>query len=118
MGGMGRTRGFTLIELLVVIAIIGMLSSVVLASLNEARAKSRDSSRLQAIRQVQLALELYYDQNGEYPTACGGLTLAWRGAGSNFGSCTTDYIEGLAPDFIPVLPIDPVNVTYGYIYIV
>jgi type II secretion system protein G len=59
-------RGFTLIELLVVIAIIGVLSSVVLASLNSARAKARDANRSASIRQVQIALELYYDSNGSY----------------------------------------------------
>ena len=62
-------RGFTLIELLVVIAIIGILSSVVLASLNDARTKSRDAKRIADLKQVQLALELYFDANGSYPTA-------------------------------------------------
>lgn len=58
--------GFTLIELLVVIAIIGILSSVVLVSLNSARTKARDTRRSADIRQVQTALELYYNDNGSY----------------------------------------------------
>ena len=62
-----KQSGFTLIELLVVIAIIELISSVILASLNTARIKARNAKRLQTIRQVQLALEYYYDQYGRYP---------------------------------------------------
>lgn len=62
-------RGFTLIELLVVIAIIGILSAVVLTSLNSARLKARDARRISDIKQIQLALELAYDTNGSYPAA-------------------------------------------------
>lgn len=64
-------KGFTLIELLVVITIIGVLSSVVLVSLNSARAKSRDSARIQATTQFRNALELYYSDNKSYPLASG-----------------------------------------------
>ena len=64
----GKNYGFTLIELLVVIAIIGILASVVLASLNSARKKSRDARRLADIGQLRVALELYYDaQTNKYP---------------------------------------------------
>lgn len=65
-------QGFTLIELLVVIAIIGLLASVVLLSLNSARAKSRDAKRLSDVRQLVSALELYFNDYNTYPTA-GGL---------------------------------------------
>jgi len=74
-----RTRGFTLIELLVVIAIIGILSSVVVASLNSARTKARDARRVSDIKQIQVALELYYDTVGQYPTALSSLTTATNG---------------------------------------
>lgn len=60
-------RGFTLIELLVVIAIIGVLSSVVLASLNSARSKARDAARLSQGQQIVKALEMYHLRFGEYP---------------------------------------------------
>lgn len=64
----GMKRGFTLIELLVVIAIIGVLSSVVLASLNSARLKARDARRVSDAQEVRKALELYYDDYGRYPS--------------------------------------------------
>jgi len=71
---MSTKKGFTLIELLVVIAIIGILSSVVLASLNSARQKSRDARRVSDIKQLQLALELYFDASGTYPLALSDLS--------------------------------------------
>jgi general secretion pathway protein G len=60
-------KGFTLIELLVVIAIIGLLSTLAIVSLNSARQKSRDAKRVADIKQVQTALELYYNDNFGYP---------------------------------------------------
>ncbi|MEK7621719.1 MAG: prepilin-type N-terminal cleavage/methylation domain-containing protein [Patescibacteria group bacterium] len=66
-GNLKATHGFTLIELLVVIAIISLLSSIILASLGAARSKARDSKRIQDLRQVQNALELYKADNGRYP---------------------------------------------------
>lgn len=76
MTNLSKRKGFTLIELLVVISIIGLLSSIVLASLNSARMKARDARRLQDMSQIQKALALYYDKYGQYPDSdfqgCGG----------------------------------------------
>jgi prepilin-type N-terminal cleavage/methylation domain-containing protein len=62
-----KTAGFTLIELLVVIAIIGILSSVSLVSLATARKKGVDAATKTQLRQVQIALNIYYSNNNGYP---------------------------------------------------
>ena len=62
-----KTKGFTLIELLVVISIIGLLSSIILASLATARAKARDAVRISDIRTIRTALELFRNDYGYYP---------------------------------------------------
>lgn len=70
-----RIQGFTLIELLVVITIIGILASVVLSSLNSARANARDAKRASEMRQFQAALELFRNNHGSYP--CSTRNVAW-----------------------------------------
>lgn len=100
-------RGFTLIELLVVIAIIGLLSSVVLATLNAARVKARDASRIAQLTQIRAALELYYLDKGYYPASeCG-----WDCNGYRYSYSATSW-NVLAADLAPYiarLPVDPVN---------
>jgi prepilin-type N-terminal cleavage/methylation domain-containing protein len=66
---MKHTKGFTLIELLVVVAIISLLSTIVMASLNSARSKSRDAKRAEDIHQIQIAVEMYFSDNGHYPNS-------------------------------------------------
>ncbi len=81
-------RGFTLIELLVVIAIIGILSAVVLASLNTARSKGADASIKSNLHTIQTQAELYYDSNSNvYHTGGVASTL-----------CTAAGIGGMFTD--------------------
>jgi len=61
-------KGFTLIELLVVVAIIGILASVVLASLNTARAKGADAAIKANLSGIRAAAELFYDNDQNYGT--------------------------------------------------
>jgi type IV pilus assembly protein PilA len=61
-------KGFTLIELLVVIAIIGILSAVVLASLNTARNKGKAASAVGSMTSMRAQAEIY-NSNGSYPSS-------------------------------------------------
>lgn len=62
-----KSHGFTLIELLVVIAIIGLLSSIVLASLNTARQKGNIAAVQADLSSMQTAFEMYFNSHNAYP---------------------------------------------------
>lgn len=71
---MTAKKGFTLIELLVVIAIIGILSAVVLTSLNAARVKARDARVKAEMSSLRASMEVYYDSHNGYGTATNDCT--------------------------------------------
>jgi len=103
--GIKYNKGFTLIELLVVISIIGLLSSIVLASLNSARIAARDSRRVQDLNAIRTAVQLYYEDYGYYPKAgnCDWNTNCYAYSYSSSWA----VLEQTLSKYIPSLPKDP-----------
>lgn len=128
MNRLAKSRAFTLVELLVVISIIAILAGALLANFGKGTAKSRDAERQSDIRNVESALEIYRLRNGRYPEACNGPSsgrdqLNWSGQLDTDFECsngTGQYIVDLAPEFISVLPKDPLlnGSDSGYVYAV
>jgi prepilin-type N-terminal cleavage/methylation domain-containing protein len=114
---MKKSNGFTLIELLIVIAIIGLLSTMAVYAYNLARVEARDARRKADLKQIQKALELYYDNHGQYPSSgtswqC-SCTTGLCASGSTWQGVLQPLItEGLLHE----LPIDPVNKIIGSEY--
>ena len=121
-------KGFTLIELLVVIGIIAILATLSIIAFSTARRKARDSTRLNQVEQMQKALELYYQDNGEYPSPGARGYAYWTSTsiaeenqycGSRW--CDERFSNGLEAKLAPYisgLPGDPLGIqnTYRYYY--
>jgi len=93
---MKSNKGFTLIELLVVIAIIGILSSVVLASLNTARDKGADAAVKANLANSRAQAELFYDEQDPtaYTAVCtgtGGISANVAAAGAGCDDSATEW---------------------------
>ena len=103
-------KAFTLIELLVVIAIISLLSSIVMSSLNSARAKARDAKVISEFREIKTALAFYYDKYGKYPNE----TPVTNGSDQWWGNFNNMVAQLVAEGFLSIVPVSPSNNKYNY----
>lgn len=111
-------KGFTLIEMLIVVTVVGLLAGFSLGGLESSRQKSRDAKRLADAERINLALEMYHQLAGRYPSissdsCCGG----W-----DQGPCGNDEFIGAleSSGIIAKVPLDPGSYSgtgcYGYNY--
>lgn len=107
----GLDKGFTIIELLVVISIIGILSAVVLVSLQSGRHKARDTVRVSDIHQIIFALELFFENNAHYPGTPEGVSSSGEFIGDDSGP-----IEMALGPYLSIIPEDPRHNGVDYYY--
>ncbi len=125
----GKQKSFTLIEILVVVVIIGLLASIILASLDKARIKAKDARRKMDLHQIQQALELYINEYDVPPTPSQygennffNFDLSCQGDFMQFLEGAVDGYEEVNPQdiqFISEVPKDPkddfsLQLCYGY----
>ncbi|MDD4901136.1 MAG: type II secretion system protein [Patescibacteria group bacterium] len=114
-----QPAGFTLIELLVVISIIGFLTTATVVMLNNSRMKARDAKRLADMKQVITALDLYFDNNNQFPTSDADGCASCSGC-SYYDTGNKDYIllNNKLSGIMNKTPADPTATgnCAGYLY--
>lgn len=92
------SSGFTLIELLIVISIIGILVTIVVIAVDPAAMiqRSNDTKSRAELNQIKTALQLYFNENNDYPTAGGaGEFETNTGAANSPPNLTPTYMNQL-----------------------
>lgn len=107
-----KFTGFTLIELMVAMSVIAVLSTIAFTSYSNAQKSARDARRKADLNQINLYLQYYYSDNGQYPQA--GNCNGGVGFQPGYGPCIVNSTAGTT--WIPALstyasrlPIDPLN---------
>lgn len=94
---MGKQKGFTIIELMVVIAIIAILLGIILASVSQARAATRDKKRAADLAAIEYSLTIYTQKQETYPSYPSGTEI---GIGNPIDAVLSQY--GIAPNADPL----------------
>ncbi|MDO8620137.1 MAG: type II secretion system protein [bacterium] len=115
-------RGFTLIELLVVISLIGLLSSIIYASLSKAREKSGDAKAVTDLNTLNTAVQLYYSDYGKWPPGSSAISYysTLSGLGIPWSTLMTVLRPYLPKDVVPPFPSLPSQygaISQGYTFV-
>ncbi len=104
-----KKNGFTLIELLLSVLVIGVLVGTIIVVINPAKIKSkaRDAQRIQDLKAIQSALEVYFADNGRYPGSGAGCVNAWESIASTAVSCLRTAVLTASPPYLRSIPNDP-----------
>lgn len=115
-----KRQGFTIVELLIVIVVIGILAAITIVAYNGVQQRARDTKRKQDIEVIAKSLELYYIDNGKYPTSSGStsINVSWSttadASWANLAAQLKPYANNLPAD-----PISTPNISFqtgGYNY--
>ncbi|MBI2020047.1 prepilin-type N-terminal cleavage/methylation domain-containing protein [Candidatus Daviesbacteria bacterium] len=106
-----KKTGFTLVELLVVITIIAILAAVGLTVYKGAEKQGRIAKRVEDLKAIQTALELYYANNKSYPVVTLGTNTGWRSECQSWGTKASNDVVPTSTNFVPnymvAFPSDP-----------
>src|SRR3990167_5716535 len=104
-----NNRGFSLTELMIAVSIIGSVATFAGAKMDDILPMARDAQRKANTHQVQTALNLYYDNNGQYPITLGSepTVAGWQKI--------KKILESTKHIYVPEMPSDPLN-TDQYIF--
>lgn len=117
MNKWAKQSGFTIVELLIVVVVIAILAAITIVAYNGIKEKAAYASMRSEIASINKAILLYHADNGSYPvtpasgTGCSGNWCGYsRATGDNF-------IPGLSPKYISVIPQLPLPAVSGDTYL-
>lgn len=107
------TSGFTIVELLIVIVVIAILASISIVAYSGIQARARDSQRRNDVSEIVKALELYYADNGQYPTSSGAGSTTINSSWSTTADASWQSLSNALKTYLNKLPTDPTSTPNG-----